>query len=505
MDNDNYNDNSTIPPVPSFAPGSTIGPWRMIGRIRGMFHWILRKYQLTIDGDDSQTGELLRAVAGMVAAEDAGQCMLLADEFDFLMSKIDLRSISSAATREDLRKGAEEAAFIMPRWPLTYADAAMADHDFLADIAAEKKSQRRQLGVILGCVAAAIVILVVGLNIWNSRWQQERRLYASIENALEEGDNYTFTDEANRYLQEFPDGKHVQEVEMMMINYSLAEGNFIPIERIENYLAKYPGGIYANRCNEIYDSLWNVEIQKFDSYAASRPDSDGLRYLKGMLTYMKAHRVNVILTEVETDISVKEYSEYPASIRQFMEGLQAQGLVGDDKGRQPKLPDEVESIKESFSEYSVSSEVGNIDDDLTKIFDKILSPYFIRFETMDSYRKEEGRKRNAPVLKVVCKVTNQETSLLGHTVPELWIFHSSEIASVDDPCLVMGVDLAMTASLSYPGVAAPLQADVKEQMNEIQIYTSSSEDEASACYNKFNRQTVEKLGRELLNKLGLEK
>lgn len=485
-----------------------VSDWRKLGRVRTMLQHVLDVCRQPVSLNDTLTREQVRGAAELAAEllpeNDARQSLLLADAYISLMAKLDKREASSPQTREELQKGAAEAAYILSSYIRDFAEAAVADHDFFTDKAEVKRQRRRQLWLILGCIVAGIAILAFATWIWRGPWLSERRAFDKLQQVYQDRtvSLIDFETLADNYLKDFPDGAHEQEVRMMEIEYMILNPEYSPVGRIEDYLDKYPGGTYAKRCEALYDSLWNVEIKKFDKYAAGRPDTEGLRFMKGMLAYMKANRLSVIQTDIKGEVEVKEYSAYPESIRRYLERNQ-KFVVNDGIGYQPELPSDVETIKKSFDDDFFPSMDYVLEDKFRQRFDSVFTPGFIRFGWVDA---AESKIEKMPLLKMDCRLANQPSPQLGPTYPAIWVYRRAATL-LENPSLIMGLDLSMTTSLSYPGAPAPLQLTCNEGMTEqktIDLYISDSEPIAPAVYGSFTREALENTLTELLKALGMK-
>lgn len=167
-----------------------VSDWRKLGRVRTMLQHVLDVCRQPVSLNDTLTREQVRGAAELAAEllpeNDARQSLLLADAYISLMAKLDKREASSPQTREELQKGAAEAAYILSSYIRDFAEAAVADHDFFTDKAEVKRQRRRQLWLILGCIVAGIAILAFATWIWRGPWLSERRAFDKLQQVYQD-------------------------------------------------------------------------------------------------------------------------------------------------------------------------------------------------------------------------------------------------------------------------------------------------------------------------------
>ena len=111
----------------------------------------------------------------------------------------------------------------------------------------------------------------------------------SIRDQLKDADNSAFSvsiagktlTSYRQYLDKFPNGLHVQEINILIENldkerWDLIQSNICK-ETLEQYKQDFPQGKYIEKCNELLDDLpWldavrNNTIQDYDNYASNYP------------------------------------------------------------------------------------------------------------------------------------------------------------------------------------------------------------------------------------------
>lgn len=160
--------------------------------------------------------------------------------------------------------------------------------------------QRKKNAIITWSVIGAIILAII---IYNLPYFKEMRFF----NKIMEG--HTVYD-CESYYSKYPNGRYYEDV--MNVELELAEQGEgdKPVAVLTRYLHKFPDGKYAPQFNVKCDSLWDIEIAKYNQRDKSQESPEAVKFMTEMLAYMKAKRVNAVNLKINPTVHLKDYSEY---------------------------------------------------------------------------------------------------------------------------------------------------------------------------------------------------
>ena len=425
-----------------------IDPFRMLGRFDGAIEFLMQKYNLGLAVNIPDYPTLLMALSSKVNDYDRAFCIRMADASMRYVEETQNTSLSQFQIDHQKSIGEDEAKFIFRNFMPNYADAILSDHDYLDDIEEEKRQKnkeiKRNIWLGLGVIAAIVAAIIV----YNLPYFAEQRAFDKVVDAYEREDKIDLDFAVNHYLQEYPDGKHKSEVlfyPVKIVRYS--NDAVMILSAVDDYLHQDPKGIFSNDCKQISDSIWNVEIKKYEAAVAASQSKKGVQFVVEMLNYMKSNNVRTVEVTGNPILKLKEYKEYPAHIRYLIEEYtKGAGTVNVLSGKRLKLPDDLLTIKDKIPVEDAQKWVKYIVEALQEGFDKVLTPGLVVFETVTDPIYKDDRTR--PKVMVDYIVKNQE---IEKDVPDIWEHTQSQGSVVYPVALFLGIAMSFDANFTLPG------------------------------------------------------
>ncbi len=382
--------------------------------------------------------------------------------------------------------GTEEADIIFRRdLPLK---SLLEHNDILAEEKVRKEEEAKKAAKTRKIVWSCVAAIVLGIVIYNLPYFQEMRYYNKVKN-----DNYT----CESYYSRYPDGRYYEDVMLIEMQRAQADNqssyshNDAPIKVGTRYLHKFPNGKYASIFNYKCDSLWDAEIAKYNQRDKSKESPEAVKYITAMLDYMKTHRVNSINLRINSDVKLKDYTEYNQTIRNLLEALY--------KSESLKLNTaNVLSLKENFTSEDESVLVSILaGQGLEKSFGRMFSSDFVSIN-----KSKDDFDDNAPDLNISYVIKNIEEGEGEYAIPNIWsysTFNSYTKARILK-AYILGVDVRFEANFSIPGSSITYKySEVGKPGNEI-----SNIDDIRDGYRRMTAMCFAKFANKMADNLGLE-
>ena len=309
------------------------------------------------------------------------------------------------------------------------------------------------IGLLVAGIGIALIILIP--------FREQKKLYNRVmeERTLTRCDDYIYKYPDGRYLDEvlelketlsyekvlaekqerfcdwymelFPEGKHVEEVLYRKTIY--AE---FPFFAINEYLHRFPHGVYSDSVNHVCDLLWDTEINKYKNRDKKKESVNAVNYMMEMLQYMKKNRVNSIYVSVNPTIMLKDYDEYDKSKRELMEYLYSDERL--------PLKNNVISLKDNFEQGDLDILKKILSDGVQQSMDSMFTPGFIKVVC-----DEDKDKDDFPHLVFNYTIKNQEDD--GY--PHIWVYTETSTLygrrEIPQSYLV-GININFNAEFSIP-------------------------------------------------------
>lgn len=480
---------------------NVIGPARMVGRIETATWRIMRMYNLAVARAGIDPLDLLPVLAGKVDSEDCELCLRMADELGRCRQELADHPIPENEKEGQASLGAMDANLVFQKYPGDYAHHLLEQRDFVAEaeeaLRQRKAERKRNILLALGCVA----VLVLGIVIYNLPYFAEKRAYGRVEKAYEQKNDYEFRKQAGEYAEDYPDGRHIDDVLWLVVTSDRSLHEPIKIlESAENYLTLRPEGSYAARAKAVYDSVWNSEIANYDRIADKRGSDAGSVFVRSMLCYMRDNRMHTVSVTGVPTLDLKEYSEYPANIRALLEALyeaEAESAVVIPGRKSAKLPDDLVTIKDKITPEQTRSWTSDVILSLQSGFDRVLTPGLVKF--VDSGTVHDSDKAKLPTVRVDFTVNTEEEHFGDVPVPSIWTYTSTQGYNIEvEKSFILGISMEFKADFNYPGAPSDFVVTGHGDPGEERINVDKSE-----AYNVMCDRCVAKFADKIAAEIGL--
>lgn len=221
------------------------------------------------------------------------------------------------------------------------------------------------------------------------------REYGKIKDAYEKGNIIAVQNAAENYARKYPNGKYINEVLYMPIQKGKNGNPAELLDAVDWYLDYKPDGIYAKECTVLSNSIWNVEIAKYEKEAEKHASQGGAAYLVEMLHYMRKNKIRTVFVVAEPTLDIKKFKDYPEDLQSYMEMTPIDGL---------SVPEKLVTIKDKVTMERAQNWVSNVVMALTNGFNEVFTPNFIIFRKVNN--KEINVEKGVPVVKVAYTVSN---------------------------------------------------------------------------------------------------
>lgn len=315
-----------------------------------------------------------------------------------------------------------------------------------------------------------VFVVIVGIVVYNLPYFQELRFYNRVmdERSLLLCQNY---------YDQYPEGRHYEDV-----MYLETELSFHPIRVITTYLHKFPEGKYAAELNATCDSLWDEEIAKYDNRDKTYENKEAVAFMSAMLQHMKRERVCTVLMDIQPHVSLKDYDEYDAGIRKYLEIIMSDAKL--------PLRENIVSLKENFTQEDRYTLMQILSKGLKESFDRMFSSDFVSIVTDASEAGEES-----PKLTFEYVIKNNTEDEEGK-IPSIWTYSSNN----EPKAYILAIDVKFQVHYSIPGsdvaytyseVGAPA-----EDISGIDGISDGYRRMTSVCFAKFSNKMSARLGLE---------
>lgn len=474
---------------------TNIDPFRMLGRFDYAVEFLMRKYNLTLNSDAPDWPTLLMALSKQVNEYDRIFCERMAYASAIFVDETQTSSLNQFEADNQRSMGIREAQFIFKKDPGSYADKILLERDNFDDIEKEaqrkKQEARRNSFIGIGIVA----VIIIGIIIYNLPYFAEGRAFSNVEDIYDTGTKEMLDSAVSEYVEKYPEGKHFSDVVYMPVKFVRNSNDVIQVlDAVDNYLKVDPNGPYVKDCKEISDKIWDIEIQKYKSLAESSASKEGADFVLAMLQYMKKNNVRTVEVIGVPHLDLKEYDEYPSDLRKFVESLPSKPIPGIVPGKEPRLPEDLVTIKDKISIEDASDWVKYVISALQKGFNKVLTPDFIVFKDSD---KEKDSDNKLPKVTVNYTVSTQE-SVKGF--PDIWTYTQSNGNYVYSASLYLGIGMTFDAVFSLPGESIKYDVSGKGDAGTDELKDVDS----SVVYSKMCEISTRQFAEKIANEFGLK-
>lgn len=412
--------------------------------------------------------------------------------FDSLMVK----GLSETGERYDadgLALGRIDYEYVHNHFPNDVLSKLVDDADYasLYEIELEQNKVKRKQRKIrnIKIFVPIIVMIIIGIIIYNLPYFAEKRTYTRT---IETPSIETF----ENYISKYNNEEHLPDVLYRHAKFYLyGDGVYSYekarerqcIEALDSLITIFPNHELSKKADETIDSIWDNEISRYTRKNKNIQSSKSLSAMYEMLQYMKQNKIYDIRLNVKSDVDLKEYSDFPQNVRDFIEYMY------------PVLKENpVLKIKDYFGTPDQEGLEQSLVQEFKKSVNALFTPDFFSIITSD---ENDNAKSNLPVIDLGYSIKSQVINMDGISLPNIWTYTSkmSGVPSLTSEKNIMGIEVAFDSRLSFPGQETPWEISVKgapeEDINDI--------DDISDGYRVMTRKCFDKFGEQLYILLGL--
>ncbi len=463
---------------------SDINPYRMLGRIAQLPYSLMGRYNMRLTANVPDVQQLLYALSTKVNQFDSSLCQKAITLYSEYWNQAQRQQLPQAEIDRLYGQGVEETRYIFQAYPQGYGSYLFLNVDFLAEreakrLAAKARSRRITM-IILGVIAAVIL----GIVIYNLPYFKEMRSYGEVKKAY--GEEYPWRVEycVDDYVRDFPDGKHLDQVLMMLVSIKQEEDDAVStLDAAERYIELLPDGPHADECRQIISDIWDAEISKYQSRVQT--PTKATEFVVSMLRYMKRENIREIAVVPHPELRLKDYADYSDNVKRLMEFFYSDS--------EPRLSTLV-TIKDKIDDETAGYWARYITDALNKGFGQVLTRSFIEFNTVYD---ESDLDPNMPRVDASFIVKTQEDE---YGCPELWIYTETEsnygVTLNKKQSLVLGIAMDFDVDFILPDTGQQYEFKSSGDPGSAEIKGDPSSAYATMC-NRCTQVFAEDLSRQL--------
>lgn len=377
-------------------------------------------------------------------------------------------TISKSDDNKYQQQGIDDATVIFCK--AEKIDKLLEKADFYVEeeqrIAELKKVRAKKRRMAWGFIAVIVLTIVI----YDLPYFQEQRFYNEV---VKEQTLY----KCQTYYEKYPEGRHYEDVMLLEVNLS-----WNPVKPMVAYLNKFPEGKYATEINDRYNALWDEEIVKYENRDKTGESPEAVKYLTEMLHYMKQHRTNTILLDINPTVDLKDYEEFDENLRSLFELLYS--------GEALPLKGNIVSLKENFttSDQGVLKRI--LAEGVEKSFNRMFSSNLVSIVTspMDADSASPVLTFNY-VIKNRCEGEDSE-------IPNIWTY----VANDKPQAYILAIDVKFDVLFSIPGsdvtYAYSEIGEPGDEIRGIEDIKDGYRQMTQVCFAKFSDKMSANLGLE---------
>lgn len=378
-------------------------------------------------------------------------------------------SISDDESKKLQKKGFNDVLVVLHQGkPL---DCLIQNVDFYTEEENRLVLQRKKRGkkrIVYGGIIAGIFLAFV---MYNLPYFKEMRFYNVV---MEERTLYQCTE----YYDRFPDGRHYEDV-----LYLETELSSEPVKTLMKYLKQFPNGKYSQEVNVRLDALWDTEISKYEKKDKKNQSPAAVKYMTEMLQYMKHNRVNTILLNVNSNVTLKDFDEYDDRTKTIINSW--------FEGEAFPLKGNLLSLKENFTVQDQEVLTQILADGVQKSFNNMFSTDLVSIVTSPLEAAD-----NSPVLSFDYTIKNRNDNDIP-SFPSIWTY----LKDGTPKAYILAIDVKFNAKFSIPGSDAIYEyseiGDPGNEIKDIQDVKDGYRQMTQICFLKFSTKMSENLGLEI--------
>lgn len=396
----------------------------MLGRIDAVLAQILEKYNFEINTQNPDTAATLRALAEeIVYTDDRDLCLWLAEHAERLARQIPANGAAQAENDIQRQIGRRELPIIMKRFPGNYIEHIFDDVDIYEGHMKQVANKRRENRRTFIVAAILVVILAAILVIYNLPTFAEERAFERVKTAYENDQYYETISLSKEYIDAYPDGKHFDEIQYLrVLAVQRHESAIATIQLIDTILSEQPHGVYTPRFTELYNKIWDEQIEKFNKQTAHAKSPQARQFFLEMLKYMRDNHINRVTIEPDPTLNFKEFTQYPLSTQNLIEAIFIETAPDDltplTRAGLGSFQSNIVPITKQINDSTVDAIATYITRDLASTFDKLTTYNFVTFNLLTPYTSNEPNADKFPVVKATYTIRNKE---IQKGIPDIWM------------------------------------------------------------------------------------
>ncbi len=338
----------------------------------------------------------------------------------------------------------------------------------------EQKRQKKKNIITLSVIG----VLILSVVIYNLPYFKELRFYNKV---VKENSEWM----CEEYIEKFPEGRHIEDIYMMKINITQ------DMTSISTYISEFPEGKYVTRVNQVCDSLWDVEIEKYNAKDKSQSNLVAVKYMDELLQYMKIHRINTINLSITPDLRLKDFDSYEESVKALVKSCY----------EEPSLPfdNNLISITEEFTSADNNTLCEILSEGLSRSLNRIFTPGFLSIVT-------EKDEPSVPQVTFNYTIANQEEKGLWAGIPVIWTYsegspsyYGSNVTYTSKAYLI-GISIHLDATFTIPNSSTIFHytqdGEPSENISGIKNIKDGYRRMTTICFMLFSNEMTENLGLE---------
>lgn len=441
---------------------------RWHGRLLGMEFIIARTKGLNLNEEGVTHMSLLLKILSIADEQEKSIINSLLTIYNNVKKFEDESNITAKKEEaEEVEKiGIQEAVWVFKNHKSFQKLLDYTDFQEEEQVIKEKKKKSDKKFRLIAC--SIITIIALGLVSYNFFFN-DYLMYNDVK-------KHRTVRECNMYYHKYPDGWFYEDV--MRIEMEISNS---PITVYRKYLDKFPEGKYSTIVKSEYNDLWDQEIAKYEQRDKSNENQEIVKYMMGLLQYLKEHRSSTVLLTINQTIELKDYSEYDEATRKFMEFI-------NDK---PSMPIEkyMLPLKENFTQVDKNFLTGILSKGVQDSFNKMFAEDFVKVVTKD-YEAD----RNSPVLifnYIIKNKTIEETEL-----PSIWVYSENNIPK----SYILAIDVLFDVKFTIPNSSIAYQyseiGNPGDEISNILSINDGYRQMTQMCFARFSNKMSESMGLE---------
>ncbi len=250
-----------------------------------------------------------------------------------------------------------------------------------------------------------------------------------------------------KYFSDFPNGRHLEDVKYVQVDVCRN------IVVVRDFLIDYPTGEYSILISALKDSLWDLEITKYEKkLSIQEGNKDALIFFNSLLEHMKDKNLSDISVKFTKSLDLKNYEDYNQNVIHFCDSLYG-NIDGIVTGH--ILP-----LTSNFEEGNINTLESIVVEGISKSFNNVFNEGFINVK---GYNKNDSANANALFINIDYLIKN-ESLFEDYDVPNIWTYTENKIFQT----YLLGIGIEFKFTFQIPDTEVKYEfAKIAEPSGEI--------------------------------------